>query len=138
MGEATTHERVAAANAADAGASEHGGWLNMSALRCPWARATLRLRGDSAVTLTVPGRPAETGTFVPRSSSLCNWTDAAPGSYWMPVGGRENSANAHGADTGAAPYTPRCSARRRASASRRRRRPTTLRRRRRARAVGGC
>ena len=61
-----------------------------------------------------PGKPAVVGTFAPHSSSLCNWTDAAPGSYWMPVGNHANhsgnDANGHDNTTGAAPYTPRCSA----------------------------
>ncbi len=92
-------------------ACEHGGWLNMTELRCPWQTATLTLRpSDKKVSLEVPGRAPVVGKFVPLSSSLCNWTDAAPGSYWMPVGGKENNANAHDNTSGAAPYTPSCSA----------------------------
>ena len=65
---------------------------------------------NAACVASRPGKPKETGAFAPHSSSLCNWTDAAPGSYWMPVGGAENAANAHDNTTGAAPYTPSCSA----------------------------
>ena len=51
-GHAAAHDalRVSASGAA---ACEHGGWLNMTALSCPWQKATLQLSGASSVTLTV-------------------------------------------------------------------------------------
>ena len=50
-GRAAAHDalRVSASGAA---ACEHGGWLNMTALSCPWPTATLKLSGAS-VSLTV-------------------------------------------------------------------------------------
>jgi hypothetical protein len=112
-GAAAAHDGLRVLPGAESVTCEHGGWLKLKPLSCPWQNASLRLSGEDNVSLVVPGKAPVAGTFVPRSSTLCDWTDAAPGSYWEPVDGTSGGRQApstHDNTTGAAPYTPSCSA----------------------------
>ena len=49
-GRAALHDAVRVGASGEAKCS-HGGWLNMTALSCPWQSATLQLRGAASVSL---------------------------------------------------------------------------------------